>query len=330
MNEKWDCLLFKFRSLGGIAENICQKQGQFGRGIFPVNPNLTSRIYTPSKLMIKTEDICLEGNQVRIKQDKNYSKELKNFFNYYQDNFSWGGGGKDTTEAFEKGLGLFSSTLKNLIKKYILIDLKQRHIGDWDKVILRQFLGARQFDFNNLAMICPLLELVNHEVISLSFIKGLDGISTPNYPILRRELTHAYNNKSSIKRFFYQGFFCQESIVYSFPFILNLNDLGLKIHCKGDDLDDDCMKVKRSNNIISIEGLPIADLNHPRLPYHYFTELIRRIGVDNISKELLSNIIKLNIAMRKNILQESKLINNEVSNMFTEVIKHELNLIFYK
>ena len=68
MNDKWDCLLSEFRSLGGIAENVCQKQGELGRGIFSINPNLNSKIYIPYTLMIKTEDICLEGNQVRIKK----------------------------------------------------------------------------------------------------------------------------------------------------------------------------------------------------------------------------------------------------------------------
>ena len=53
MDDKWNCLLFKFNKLGGIAENICQQEGELGRGIFAVNPNLRSKIYTPSKLMIK-------------------------------------------------------------------------------------------------------------------------------------------------------------------------------------------------------------------------------------------------------------------------------------
>ena len=327
MDKKWAFLLSEFHRLGGIAENVYQKQGEFGRGIFSINPKLKSRIYTPHKLMIKTEDICLENNQVRIKKDKNYSKEIRNFFNYYQDNFSWRGGGRETIESFEKGLTSFSSNLKKLIKEYIMVDLEQRHIGDWDKVILKQFLVARQFSFDHRNMICPILELVNHEVISLSFIKELDGISTPNYPATSGELTHNYNNKSSIKRFFYQGFFCKESIVYSFPFTVTLKNLGVKIHCKGEDLDDDSIKIIRFNNTISIQGLPIADLNKPRLPNYYFAELMTRIGVKNIPREFLSNLIEFNISMRKNILEESQFIVNEVSKMFQETIKYELNVI---
>ena len=61
MDDKWDFLLSEFRRLGGIAENVCQKEGEFGRGIFSINPNLRSKIYTPSELMINKDDITLEG-----------------------------------------------------------------------------------------------------------------------------------------------------------------------------------------------------------------------------------------------------------------------------
>ena len=115
MKDNWDLLLSEFRRLGGIADNICQKEGKYGRGIFPVNPNLSARIFTPSKLLVKKDDIYLEDNKLRIKKDKEYNQEIRNFFNFYQDNFSWGSGGKETTELFEKGLSSFNSNLKELI-----------------------------------------------------------------------------------------------------------------------------------------------------------------------------------------------------------------------
>ena len=112
MDQNWLFLLSEFRSLGGIADNVCQKDGDFGRGIFPSNPNKRSRIYIPWNLMIHIDDIYLEGKKLRIKRDKKYSQEIRNFFDYYQDNFSWGGGGKEKVESFEKQLSLFGSRLK--------------------------------------------------------------------------------------------------------------------------------------------------------------------------------------------------------------------------
>ena len=57
MEDNWDCLLAEFRRPGGIADNVCQKEVECGRGIFPINPDLRSRIFTPSKLLIKKDDI---------------------------------------------------------------------------------------------------------------------------------------------------------------------------------------------------------------------------------------------------------------------------------
>ena len=80
-------------------------------------------------------------------------------------------------------------------------------------------------------------------------------------------------------------------------------------------------------NKIILEGLPIADVNHPRLPYDYFDEIFRKIGISNIQNEILLKIFQYNISIRKKILDESQLIENEVSKTLTKLILYEINLI---
>ena len=92
-------------------------------------------------------------------------------------------------------------------------------------------------------------------------------------------------------------------------------------------LNDDSMKIERSGNKIIFEGLPIADVNHPRLPSDYFDEIIRKIGNINIPQDLLLKIFQFNISIRKKIIDDSKLINNEVSKILTKVMLYEINLI---
>ena len=327
MDDNWNFLLSEFRRLGGIAENVCQKEGEYGRGIFSINPSLKARIFTPSKLLVKKDDIYLEDNKLRIKKDKEYNQEIRNFFNFYQDNFSWGSGGKETTELFEKGLSLFNSNLKELIKKYALVDLEERHQGNWNNVIKNQFLNARGVKFRNNSVIAPVWELVNHKVRSFNFIINKEGLSTPNYPASNAEIRFSYNDESPLNRFFSYGFFSEETIVFSIPFSITIEDLGIHISCKGMSLKDDSMKIERSANKIILEGLPIADVNHPRLPYNYFDEIIRRIGNINISQDILLKIFQFNISIRKKIIDESNLIENEVSKTLTKVMLYEINLI---
>ena len=327
MKDKWDFLLSEFRRLGGIADNICQKEGEYGRGIFPINPNLKTRILTPSNLLFKKDEIYLEDNKLRINKDGNYNEEVRNFFNFYQDNFSWQSGGRETTDFFEKGLSLFSPNLKKLIKEFAMVDIDLRHKGLWDNVIKDQFLNSRAVKFKGISVIAPIWDLVNHKVNSLNFIINKYGISTPNYSASNSEIRHSYSYMSSLDCFFSYGFFSEESIVFSLPFSINIADLGIIIVCKGSSLKDDSMKIARSGNQIILDGLPIADANHPRLPYDYFNEIIKRIDDINISKELLKRIFELNISLRKKILDESQLIENQVSYILNKLMLYEINLI---
>ncbi|PYE03935.1 hypothetical protein DNJ72_00215 [Prochlorococcus marinus XMU1403] len=325
MDDNWDFLLSEFRRLGGIADNVFQKEGKYGRGIFSVDPSKRARIFTPKKLMVKKDDIFLEDNKLRIKKDKEYHQEIRDFFYFYQDNFSWGFGGQETTELLEKGLSLFNSNLKELIKKYALVNLEERHKGKWSNVIQKQFLNARAFNFKNNSFIVPLVELVNHKVRSLPYITNKDGISTPNYPPSNSEIRHSYNNMSPLYRFFSYGFYSEETIIFSIPFSIMIEDIN--IFCKGMSLHNDSMQIERSGNKIILEGLPIVDVNHPRLPYDYFDEIIRKIANRNIRQDLLLKIIKNNISIRKKILEQSQLIENEVSNTLTKLMHYEINLI---
>ena len=327
MDDNWDFLLSEFRRLGGIADNVYQKNGDYGRGIFPVNPSLRARIFTPSKLMIKKDDICLEDNKLRIKNDREYNQEIRHFFNFYQDNFSWGSGGKETTELFEKGLILFNSNLKQLIKKYALVDLEKRHKGKWNNILKKQFLNSRAVNFRNISVIAPIWDLVNHKVNSFPFIISKEGISTPNYPALNGEIRHSYNNISPLKRFFTYGFFSEETIIFSIPFSINIEDLDINICCKGMSLTDDSMKIERFENTIILEGLPIADVNHPRLPYVYFDEIMRKISNINIPPDFLLKIFQLNISIRNKIIYESDLVDNLVSKNLTKLMHYEISLI---
>ena len=188
-------------------------------------------------------------------------------------------------------------------------------------------MTARAFKFKNSSVIAPILELVNHNVRSLPFIVNEQSISTPNYPAINGELRHSYSNMSPLSRFFYQGFFSKESIVFSIPFSINIPNKHINIICKGKILQNDSMKIEKYNNKIILEGLPIADVNNPRLPICYFDEILRKIGLFDISQDLLLKILQLNIRIREKIIKESELVNNDVSKTLIQIIHHENDLI---
>ena len=73
--------------------------------------------------------------------------------------------------------------------------------------------------------------------------------------------------------------------------------------------------------------MPIADVNNPRLPICYFDEILRKIGLFDISQDLLLKILQLNIRIREKIIKESELVNNDVSKTLIQIIHHENDLI---
>ena len=188
-------------------------------------------------------------------------------------------------------------------------------------------MNARGVKFRNNIVIAPVWELVNHKVKSLNFIINKEGISTPKYPATNYEIRFSYSDVSPLNRFFSYGFFSEETIVFSIPFSINIEDLDIQITCKGRSLKDDSMKIIRSSNKIILEGLPIADVNHPKLPFNYFDEIIRKIGNINSPQDLLLKIFQFNISIRKKIVEESNLIDHEVSKTLTKLLLYEINLI---
>ena len=82
-------------------------------------------------------------------------------------------------------------------------------------------------------------------------------------------------------------------IHFSIPFVIKIQNIGTHIVCKGEILKDDSMKIERYGNQIILEGLPVADVNHPKLPNEYFNEILRKIGNINIPQDLLLKIFNL-------------------------------------
>ena len=101
MSKAFRALLDRFIALGGVAENICQREGDSGRGIFPIDSSLRAKIMTPKNLFVKSRDICLDGKKVVIKGTNNYTPEEIAFEMYWND-YSWGNGGNNDSASFLK------------------------------------------------------------------------------------------------------------------------------------------------------------------------------------------------------------------------------------
>ena len=327
MDQLWEIGISKFRKCGGVAENIFQRVGKKGRGIFPVDSKLKSKIFVPRNLLINREDVFLKEGQLKIKDGLNYSKEVVDFFHFYQENFSWGKGGKESTEAFEEDLASFSEEIKEFLKEKGIIDINQRHNMLSNDFILKTFLSNRGFKFKGKQVLAPYLELVNYSPKSSTLLVTNEGIYHPEIDISDQEITHHYCQMSSLSRWVQSGFGPDEPMVFSLPYEFDIRGSSLKCLCKGKSLDKEQINFPRINNSFIIEGLPIANINLKNFPMNYLSYLSKSINVKFDLDNILEKIIDYNIKTRIEVIEKIGKINSFYSQSLIKSLSIELQTI---
>ncbi len=329
MKDKWDFLLFNFRKLGGNIDNIQQKEGKRGRGLFSIDPRKESQLFIPSFLMIETNNIICVKKKLFLKKNNSYKREVINFIEFYLNDFSFDNYTKNKLINFEKDLNSFNSITKLLFKKYLFFDIQKRLASKLDNILFESYKKTRAFKFYNKRVICPILELCNHQSSSSPYLINKSGISISNYSKLHNELTINYGNQGSLKRFIQFQFFNKEEIVFSLPFSIEIEDSKNIFICKGKDINTtDLISIKNNHQKLIIDGLPIAYINNKKLAFEYFQKVFGSIEIINFSKiNLFKKIIKYNIFIRQKIKEEIISTNNSTCKTLIEVMEYEINLI---
>ncbi len=329
-NTNWNSLISDFERLGGVANNIYQKFGNNGRGIFRVNNERKANIFTPASLLIPINQIKYINGEVTISSNSNYGRRIQNFFNYYQKYFSWGGGGKEESEELEACLKILSYEVKKLINQYYLEDIYSRQKGDWEEIVFKGFINARRVKFKKNSVIAPIWELVNHNNSSNEYVTCKDGLGTPEYKAGDGELTFYYGDSSPIKRFLNYGFVTADKIIFSLPFKLPINSSETILECKGKYLNPSRkLQPKVNKDTIIIDGMPLIDQNYKPLPIGYLNQIMRLTGLDNDSdvEDIHKSILTINNAMRQNLLDLLIPTFSDKANLLAKAIEYELELI---
>ena len=323
----WAELLESFRGLGGIAENLVQRESSLGRGLFLVNPGLPGRIVVPERLLVPVSQLQLEGGAVSLKPSSLFGEAFRHFFGQYQAHFSWGCGGRLAVEGFESHLRELPEVVLHKLSLYQLLNLTDRHQQAWEQVIFQRFLAARQVPFKGQPMIAPVWELVNHSVMSPPFQLLPTGLATA--PVLpgATELTFKYSESSPLFRLFEYGFTCQEATAFSFPLRMDCQGASLTIHCEGQPLRDDQMSLRQVDGSLRIRGLPIGNRSVPEQPYAYLGELLRRIGRGEDAKTLFRGIQQANRDQREELLTLLQGCDSNVAEQIRVAITYELELM---
>ena len=306
----WD-MLDKFTALGGIADNVCQKVGEYGRGIFPIDSSRMAKIMTPKNLLVNADNLCLDGDHVVIKDSSGYAAEEIAFLELYWNDYSWGNGGNNDSASFLK----FIVSTEEPIKKQLLangfVDATLLSYREDNDCLLKRFVSERLVTFEGQNVLAPVWEFVNHSSFAAPLRMTPYGVETPPREPGSEEILFKYTGKNSPMSMWKKyGFACECIVAYSIPFSINIGSQALAIKCAGRLGLDPKEKTIFSldGDVLSIKLLPVGCLSNA-LPRENFKSIMSSVGLPaDVANRLFPKIREVNIKARRDLidsLQES-------------------------
>jgi hypothetical protein len=272
----WDDMLDEFRALGGTADNIRLDHGEFGRGLFPVNPAKPVVIQVPENLIIDVKDMVFADGRLRVGPDAKVSDRERAWLDRYQEDYAWGGGGADEARrAVEMAAALPADLRDVLIKKY--------HLASWfqdttEELVRDRFFNGRAINYRDREVIMPMVELANHgQGNGFDFSNGIAVKGT--FP---GEVFVQYAEFDSYEFFRTWGFATPRPVAFSAPLAGSIQSTSLKI-----ELDfagtprsprDWIPSIDKTEGTATLSFLMLGNQKFPRLPKGIFYRLMRDSG----------------------------------------------------
>ena len=196
MNNDFQDLVDSFISLGGVAENICLRDGALGRGIFPVDPLRRVKIVTPKSLLIDRNHIGICHGEIRLIDANKFTLKEKEFIelNY---NFAWKGCGSACSAEFLSFILMMPESVKSQLLACEFID-KEMLISCLDESrILKRFIDERAVDFEGKSVLASIWDFVNHSSFAAPLRISPYGVETPPMEPCSGEILFKYSGKNS-------------------------------------------------------------------------------------------------------------------------------------
>jgi hypothetical protein len=272
----WNDLLEEFRVLGGTADNIRLDHGQFGRGLFPIEPAKPVVIQIPPNLIVATSDMILAGGVPRVGPKARIGEREKSWLNRYQAEVAWGDGeAGGVRKMFDMAAELPGDLRQEL--------LDQHHCGSWFEeptadLILERYFQSRHIYHHGKDVVMPLIELINHG--DGVRYRGADGIGvTGTFP---GEIFVQYSDTDAFGFFLAWGFATPAPLAFSVALGVDNQSAPLKIGQRyaGQSRSerDWIPKIEKKAGKVMIPFLMIGNQRFPRLAKGIFYRAMREGG----------------------------------------------------
>ena len=299
----WDQLIDEFRSFGGIVENVVQRPGPYGLGLFPIDHDQPIKIIVPDHLLIPAENVALRDGQITLNQRNNFPEGYVEWFEIFQREYSWGADGRKSSAAFVAGQTSLPNLIKDDLAFYGLYRLEVFFPGkDPELELFNHFVRTRRILKNKRQVLMPIIELVNHSPkgrhwdMQQSHI-GLEGR-------FEGEVLANYSPSDPIRRFFQYGFNSQD--FQGFSLRLNLKHHDHKILVKGGINPDFAIpcSVEYESDVLMINKPWITSMTSPRKPRELFAKALidqKKLDPDEIFDKILLRNRQMIITLIKKV-----------------------------
>jgi len=278
----WEEMIEAFRALGGTADNIVQGSGTRGRGIFPIDNTKPIRLRVPENLLIPEIDVEFVEGRLKVRDSARCGKSEREFFEEYQNIFSWGGEGRSDCAAF---FHLVDALPPEVLSILFAEDRLERQPDSDHGRVERRFLQSRRIERNSEAVLMPVMELVNHGPTAPSY-NTIDGISIEG--VFSEEVLVRYSLEDPFGMLLAYGFASPERVAFSLPTKqegARKLIIGRKINHKSKRGAFYVPDFRIDGDTIELSCMMIGNMNFPRLSKGIFCNVAREAGWPNPEEE---------------------------------------------
>ena len=310
--EAWHAFLEEFRHFGGRAENVIQRKGPLGLGLFPINPELPVEVVVPKPLLVPADNVELADGDAVIRDDSAFPEGYADWFRRYQATYSWGAEGETSVTRFETELQQLPESLLLSLKRLNLYQPEQRLLGtDWRESMFRRFLNSRCLGRQGQLLVMPIVELVNHSPFATNWEARPDGgVAISGFR--KGEILVKYSNADPLRRLMGYGFNAPEPMAFSLKVRLHHRRQPVLVQGGGGRHWFQPTGVEQQEKQLLVQQPLLGFQQGPKIPKSLF--LLACQGLDNVDPaELFEQIHQANTLELVNLIQQLEQLVSETA-----------------
>lgn len=301
----WDDMIEEFRVLGGTADNVVQRDGPRGHGLFPIDPSKPVDIHVPGNLLIPTRWVREDGPDLVIDEASGLDARTRAFFTRYQRAFSWGRDGRRDALSWFEQLEALPEAIKHCLREKLGVTLPQEKSSAGDA--RARFIATRNIQYRNELVLMPVVELINHAPHAAGY-DTRDGIRVQG--LHTDEVFICYGRGDSLMRFFSHGFVCDEKRAFGLPLVFQ-DVFGATLAVRHDVMKWQETQgvgallptVENTEHRIVISHVLLGNTTGPRIPRSVFRRILPQFSSEQ-ADEAFQRIAGTNIRILVNVLEQ--------------------------